>query len=157
MTKRAIVLFFFAVVAACSHKSSSTPEGAVVAGPQRVNEEAGPCSGPCCTRPQSGAPCTGDADAGETCAWANQCPTGLVTTEETKCTNGSWTVVSGACPADGEVDERGCPASQPAPDSPCSNINGTPCGYVIACEGGVSATAQAICNGTKWQTIPLKC
>ncbi len=155
--KRVLFLSFFAI--ACSHKST-TSEGAPAAEPQRVNEEAGPCSGPCCTRPQAGAPCAIEAGTEDTCAWANHCPAGLVTSERTQCKSGTWVVVSGACPAEGDVDERGCPAAQPAPDSACAPGDGgvfAPCGYVITCDGGVSATAQATCVSGKWQTTPLKC
>lgn len=151
--KRAIVLLFFLV--ACKH--TTTTDGALVE-PEHVNLEAGPCSGPCCTRPRAGAPCEIEAGTDDTCAWSNHCATGLITSEETQCKSGAWVVISGACPAEGQTDERGCPASQPAPDSACEPLDGGgTCGYVIACEGGISATAQATCVNGKWQTTPLKC
>ena len=151
--RRAIVMLL--LVVACKH--TTTTEGTLA--PERVDEDAGPCRGPCCERPQAGTACPNDGGFFEDkCSWTNHCPTGLVTAEVTQCTNGGvWEVVSGACPADGQLDERYCPASQPAPDSPCDPVPRVPCGYVIACEGGISATAQATCINGKWQTTPLRC
>ena len=151
--RRALVLLF---LVACKH--TTTTDGASVA-PEQVDNDAG-CDSPCCTRPQEGAPCSFDGGTSNenNCTWSNHCPTGLVTSQKTECTNGgTWIVTAGKCPAEGDVDERYCPASQPVPDTPCNPQPSGPCGYVLVCEGGISATAQATCLNGKWQTTPLKC
>lgn len=123
----------------------------------------GSCSGTCCNKPAAGTAC--DATADTTCSWAIECPTGLVLPYEITCTSGTWQLTNG-CPAEGQVDERGCPASQPADGSACDpNVVTGQCGYVLPCNG-YRKTMLATCttSGTsrsgdfKWNSPPLgKC
>jgi hypothetical protein len=157
MKRVSVLLFFLGLAAACKHET--TTNGAFVE-PEHVSDEAGACTGACCTRPVAGAPCEVEAGAlNENCTWPNYCPTGLLTSEVTLCMTGSWVVLSGACPADGTNDDRGCPASQPAKDDPCEQLDGGGvCNYSLPCEGGIEAVAQATCVSGKWQTTaPIKC
>jgi hypothetical protein len=151
----AISLGCAALFLACSHSSNSGD--ATEAGPP---VDAAACEAACCTRPDPGSSCA-DFDGGS-CTRGYACPTGLVVTETETCTSGLWQITAGNCPAMGASDPRGCPASQPANDSPCTppmNVPGQnlPCGYVLDCSPTLSASAVANCNNGKWQTTPLSC
>ncbi len=83
----------------------------------------------------------------------------------TTCEKGFWKSVND-CPAAGGVDERGCPAAQPADKSPCATgSQGSPlCGYsktcdAKSCDGSVCVpihqSASAQCVQGVWQTTAL--
>lgn len=168
-TRRAAVVFTVLLVAACSSEESLNPqplppeeEGSRNAAPPGAagdSSNLGSCSGTCCSKPAEGTACNTTSDT--TCTWAVTCPTGLVLPYEVTCTNGAWQVTNG-CPAEGQTDDRGCPARQPEDGAPCSLTTGGAgsCGYVLECTGyRKSAIAQCFDDGTgsgtTWNTTPL--
>jgi hypothetical protein len=161
--RRAVLPGIFLVVAACSSQSSDEQlnpqplppqdEKGGANGPSAGSGAATPtCTGTCCNKPAEGSAC--DANADTTCSWAVTCPTGLVLPYEVTCENGTWKVTN-ACPAEGQVDARGCPAREPENQTPCSLASNTSqCGYVLECTG-YRKSALVTCTGGTWQATPL--
>jgi hypothetical protein len=135
------------------------------------------CDSQCCAtpRPSEGESCTGDGTA---CGDVQWCPSGLVTDERVlTCTSGVWKPSGGGCPADNEVDDRGCPGAQPTSGSACTAAEGTVCHYALVCtigtcpdagtasDGGTLGTGctpakrvtheDATCTGGTWSTQAL--
>lgn len=147
-----------AIALACSSESSDSNGSPTVA----PTVDSGTCSQACCELPQPNTACS--ADAGTTCTYAITCAEGLVLSRVTMCAAGFWQVVND-CPASGGFDPRGCPAAQPAPNTPCSVDGGfAQCGYSKTCDqkicdGGdcrqVHQSAQATCVQGVWMTTPL--
>jgi hypothetical protein len=166
--RRAAAVFVVSLVAACSSESSddnlnpqplppedrggtSTPSPPPNGG---VSAGSSSCTGTCCQQPAVGSTCNSAEDS--TCSWAVTCPQGLVIPYQITCSSGTWKLLAG-CPNEGEVDSRGCPASQPANNTACTISPNNPqnqCGYVLECTG-YRKSAIATCNGQAWQTTAL--
>jgi len=171
--RRVIPFAIVGLVAACSNDESSlnpqplppqderspnagSSTGGSTSSGGSQNGSFGSCSGTCCNKPAAGSAC--DTTADTTCSWAIECPSGLVLPYEITCTSGTWQLTNG-CPAEGQVDARGCPGTQPVDGSACDPSTVTQqCGYVLPCNG-YRKTMLATCGGdNKWTSPPLgKC
>ncbi|MDB4994815.1 MAG: hypothetical protein JWM74_2247 [Myxococcaceae bacterium] len=120
------------------------------------------CDSACCAspRPVVGNSCVGTTSKeGDTCPDVIWCaPTGTIglvlDDRELTCASGVWAAAGGSCPAPGQVNERGCPSTQPANGTACTAAEGTACHYALDCmtHGCPDAGPATVPDGSKTGT-----